>query len=361
MKNKGAPIRFAIQEVETTFTENLHTMIVITGAAGFIGGYVAAKFNEYGVRDLILSDDFSNDSKRKNHAGRCCIDKIHRDELINVLERDYAGKVEAFIHLGARTDTTEQDAELLNRMNTEYTKSVWNYCTKNRINLIYASSAATYGGGEKGYSDTIPPEELHPLNPYGISKNEFDKWALAQTETPPFFCGLKFFNVYGPGEEHKGRMASVVYHAFRQISETGKLRLFRSHKTGVADGEQKRDFIYVDDVAELIWFIYKRHPHKGLLNIGTGEARTFLDLGKAVFSAMGLDPNIEFIDTPEDIRSAYQYFTQADVTRLRATGYYKPLTSLENGVDAYVKNFLLTKETYTGCTKKECTCGNSAT
>ncbi len=361
MKNKDKPFRFAIQELETTFTEKLHTMIVITGAAGFIGGYVAAKFNAYGVRDLLLSDDFSDTSKRKNHVGRCCIAKIHRDELIQILERDYAGKVEAFIHLGARTDTTEQDAGLLNRMNTEYSKSVWNYCTRNRINLIYASSAATYGGGEKGYSDATHPAELHPLNPYGISKNEFDKWALSQVETPPFFCGLKFFNVYGPGEEHKGRMASVVYHAFQQIQETGKLKLFRSHKPGVADGEQKRDFIYVDDVAELIWFIYKRHPHKGLLNIGTGEARTFLDLGKAVFSAMGLEPNIEFIDTPEDIRSAYQYFTQADVTHLNATGFYKPITSLEKGIELYVKNYLLPQAIYHGCTKKECSCGNSAT
>lgn len=319
---------------------------------------MAAKFNEYGVRDLILSDDFSDPAKAHNHAGRCCMAKIHRDELISVLERDFPGKIEAVIHLGARTDTTEQDAELLNRMNTEYSKAVWEYCTRHRINLIYASSAATYGGGERGYSDSVPPEELHPLNPYGISKNEFDKWALARKQTPPFFCGLKFFNVYGPGESHKSRMASVVFHAYRQIKETGKLKLFRSHREGIADGEQKRDFIYVDDVAELIWFIYKRHPHKGLLNIGTGEARTFLDLGKAVFAAMGLEPNIEFIDTPADIRDAYQYFTQADVTKLRATGYYKPITPLEKGVESYVKNFLLPDVRYRGCTKAVCTCGN---
>lgn len=335
-------------------------MIVLTGAAGFIGGYVASKLNAYGVRDLILSDDFSVNTKLNNHTGRCCIAKIHRDELVSVLNRDYAGKIEAIIHLGARTDTTEMDAELLRQMNTEYTKSLWSYCTANRINFIYASSAATYGLGENGYSDELSPELLKPLNPYGDSKNNFDSWALKQTETPPYFCGLKFFNVYGPGEGHKGRMASVVFHAYKQITETGKLKLFRSHKEGIADGEQKRDFIYVDDVAEMIWYIYKRHPRKGLLNIGAGEARSFLDLGKAVFAALDKEVQIEFIDTPEDIRDTYQYFTEADVKNLKATGYYKPITSLENGVNAYVNGFLKTEKTYRGCSKAVCSCGNPA-
>lgn len=316
-------------------------MIVLTGAAGFIGGYTAQKLNDYGIRDLILSDDFSDADKAANHENIICIAKIHRDELIAKLESDYKGKIDAVIHLGARTDTTEMDAELLNRLNTEYTKTVWNYCTQHRINFIYASSAATYGLGENGYSDDVAPEALKPLNPYGVSKNEFDKWALAQTTTPPYFCGMKFFNVYGPGEGHKGRMASVVFHAYHQIKETGKLKLFRSHNAAFKDGEQKRDFIYVDDVAELIWFIYKRHPHKGLLNIGTGEARTFLDLGKAVFAAMGKEPNIEFVDTPEDIRDKYQYFTEADTKNLRAVPFYKPVTSLENGVEKYVKDYLM--------------------
>eukprot|EP01034_Spumella_vulgaris_P009718 gene9718-12334_t len=225
-------------------------------------------------------------------------------------------------------------------MNTEYSKTLWEYCTKNRVNFIYASSAATYGLGEKGYSDDTAPSELKPLNPYGDSKNNFDAWALAQTERPPFFCGLKFFNVYGPGEGHKGRMASVVYHAFKQISETGGIKLFRSHNPEFKDGEQKRDFIYVDDVAELIWFIYKRHPRMGLLNIGTGEARTFLDLARAVFAAMNKEPNITFVDTPEDIRDKYQYFTEADSKNLKATGYYKPITSLEDGVTKYVREYL---------------------
>lgn len=315
-------------------------MIVLTGAAGFIGGYTAAKLNAYGIRDLLLADDFSDAAKAKNHENVQCIARLHRDGLVQTLARDYAGKVDAVIHLGARTDTAEMDTALLSRMNTEYSKTLWEYCTKNRINFIYASSAATYGLGEKGYSDETPPSELKPLNPYGVSKNDFDAWALAQTERPPFFCGLKFFNVYGPGEDHKGRMASVVYHAFKQISETGKMKLFRSHNPEFRDGEQKRDFIYVDDVAELIWFIYKRHAHMGLLNIGTGEARTFLDLARAVFTAMDKEPNIEFVDTPEDIRDKYQYFTEADTKNLMATGYYKPITSLEDGITKYVQQHL---------------------
>lgn len=316
-------------------------MIVLTGAAGFIAGYTAGKLNAYGIRDLILSDDFSDPAKASNHEGVRCIAKIHRDVLVETLERDYAGKIDAVIHLGARTDTTEMDAALLDRLNTEYSKSIWTYCTRHRINLIYASSAATYGLGGHGYSDDTDPALLEPLNPYGESKNEFDRWALAQTEKPPFYCGLKFFNVYGPGENHKGRMASVVYHAFRQIGETGKLKLFRSHNPEFKDGEQQRDFIYVDDVAELIWFIYKRHPRKGLLNVGTGQARTFLDLARAVFAAMGKTPEIEFVDTPADIRDKYQYFTEADVTNLKATGFYKPITPLEEGVTRYVRDFLM--------------------
>lgn len=316
-------------------------MIVLTGAAGFIGSYTAKKLNDYGIRDLILSDDFSDLAKAINHENIICIAKIQRDELVETLERDYKGKIDAIIHLGARTDTTEMDADLLNKLNTEYTKNVWNYCNKNRINLIYASSAATYGLGEHGYSDDTAPDLLKPLNPYGDSKNNFDKWALAQAEKPPYYCGLKFFNVYGPGEGHKGRMASVVFHAYNQIKETGKLKLFRSHNPEFKDGEQKRDFIYVDDVAELIWFIYKRQPRKGLMNIGTGEARTFLDLGKAVFEAMGKEPNIEFVDTPEDIRDKYQYFTEADTKNLHAVPFYRPITSLENGVGKYVKEYLM--------------------
>lgn len=316
-------------------------MIVLTGAAGFIGGYTASKLNGYGIRDLLLVDDFSDPAKAQNHQNVQCLARLHRDGLVQTLERDYAGKIDAVIHLGARTDTTETDVDLLTRMNTEYSKALWGYCTKNRINFIYASSAATYGLGEKGYSDDTAPAELKPLNPYGDSKNNFDAWALAQPERPPYFCGLKFFNVYGPGEGHKGRMASVVFHAFRQISETGGMKLFRSHKPEFRDGEQKRDFIYVDDVAELIWFIYKRHPRMGLLNIGTGEARTFMDLAKAVFAAMDKEPNITFMDTPEDIRDKYQYFTEADVSNLKATGYYKPLTTLEDGVTRYVRECLM--------------------
>ncbi len=316
-------------------------MIIITGAAGFIASYVAKSFNKYGVRDIILVDDFHKPEKARNFEGIQALDRIHRDDLFNVWDEKYIGKIDAVIHLGARTDTTEKSVEVFNTLNLNYSKKIWEYCTKYNVNLIYASSAATYGDGNIGYSDLTLPSDLKPLNPYGESKNDFDKWALAQNTTPPYWLGLKFFNVYGPGEWHKGRMASVVFHAFNQINENGKVKLFRSHKEGYADGEQKRDFIYVDDIAEFIWYAYKRHPKAGLLNMGTGKARTFLDLVKAVFAAMGKEENIEFIDTPEDIRDSYQYFTEADVSKLQTTGYAKDFHSLEDGIRDYVQNFLM--------------------
>lgn len=316
-------------------------MIIITGAAGFIASFVARKFNEYGIRDLILVDDFSKPGKAHNHQDIRAINRIDRNELFTVLDEKYKGKIDAFIHLGARTDTTEKSVELFNELNVEYSKNVWNYCAKNNVNLIYASSAATYGNGDKGYSDFLEPKDLTPLNPYGDSKNDFDKWALEQKQTPPYWLGLKFFNVYGNGENHKGRMASVVFHAFNQIKESGKVKLFKSHKEGYAHGEQKRDFIYVDDIAEFIWYAYKSHPKAGLLNMGSGQARSFLDLAKAVFAAMGIEENIEFIDTPEDIRDSYQYFTEAETEKLKQSGYTNQFRSLEQGIQDYVQNYLM--------------------
>lgn len=322
-------------------------MIILTGAAGFIGSYVAKKFNTYGITDLILVDDFTPANKAANFAGLQALDRIDRDRLFEELNSGrFDGKIDAVIHLGARTDTTEQNPEIFDRLNLHYSQEIWNYCSRNNIALIYASSAATYGDGTRGYSDTTAPAGLEPLNPYGRSKNDFDRWALEQTGTPPYWLGLKFFNVYGPNEYHKGRMASVVYHAFRQIRDTGKMRLFRSHKEGYKDGEQKRDFIYVDDIAEFIWFAYKRQPQAGLLNMGTGEARTFLDLAHAVFKAMDREPQIEFIDTPEDIRDSYQYFTCADTSKLSATEYRKTFHSLEEGIEKYVKQYLAENRYY---------------
>lgn len=322
-------------------------MIVLTGAAGFIGSYVARKLNSYGITDLILVDDFTQENKIANFAAVDALARVDRSMLFETLRSlEYQGKIDAFIHLGARTDTTEQNIQIFDELNVQYSQKVWQYCTENNVALIYASSAATYGDGSKGYDDHTPPAELQPLNPYGRSKNDFDRWALEQTQTPPYWLGLKFFNVYGPNEYHKGRMASVVFHAFNQIRETGKMRLFRSHKEGYKDGEQKRDFIFVDDIAEFIWFAYKRQPKAGLLNMGTGEARTFLDLVNAVFKAMDREPQIEFIDTPEDIRDSYQYFTEAETAKLKATEYNRPFHSLEEGVEKYVKQYLIEGKYY---------------
>ncbi|MBL0911163.1 MAG: ADP-glyceromanno-heptose 6-epimerase [Bacteroidia bacterium] len=322
-------------------------MIVLTGAAGFIGSYVARKLNSYGITDLVLVDDFTQENKIANFAAIDALARVDRTMLFETLRSlEYQGKIDAFIHLGARTDTTEQNTQIFDELNVQYSQKVWQYCAENNVALIYASSAATYGDGSKGYDDHTLPAELQPLNPYGRSKNDFDRWALEQTETPPYWLGLKFFNVYGPNEYHKGRMASVVFHAFNQIRETGKMRLFRSHKEGYKDGEQKRDFIFVDDIAEYIWFAYKCQPQAGLLNMGTGEARSFLDLVHAVFKAMDREPQIEFIDTPEDIRDSYQYFTEAETAKLKATEYNRPFHSLEEGVEKYVKQYLIEGKHY---------------
>jgi len=249
--------------------------------------------------------------------------------------------VKFVFHIGARTDTAEFDTAVFDRLNLGYSKEVWNACAGHAIPLLYASSAATYGLGEYGYEDSHEiVEKLKPLNPYGVSKNEFDKWALQQKNCPPFWAGMKFFNVYGPNEYHKGRMASVIFHAFHQIRQTGRMKLFRSHKPEFKDGEQKRDFIYVKDVTDALYFMVEKRPASGLYNLGSGQARTFLDLTKATFRAMNLEPVIEFVDTPADIRDKYQYFTEANMEKLRRAGYQKTFYSLEQGVGEYVKKYL---------------------
>lgn len=317
-------------------------MIVITGSAGFIGSCLVSKFNSEGITDLILVDDFSKIEKDKNSQDKKYSQKIERSVFIEWLKKNYV-EVSAVIHIGARTDTTEFNVELFNELNLNYTKALWNICSSENIQFIYASSAATYGLGEHGYSDDenkIPM--LKPLNPYGDSKNDFDKWALKQTQCPPNWQGLKFFNVYGPNEYHKARMASVIFHSFNQIKNAGKVKLFRSHNPKYTDGGQLRDFVYVKDVVNVIWFLYTQKPNNGIYNLGSGKARTFLDLAKATFKAMGVEPNIEFIDTPIDIRDKYQYFTEADMRKLISVGYTQPFTSLEEGVSDYVKNYLST-------------------
>jgi len=315
-------------------------MIVITGSAGFIGSCLVSKFNSEGISDLILVDDFSKHEKDKNSVGKIFKQKTERSEFIKWFSENYA-QVDHIIHIGARTDTTEFNVALFNKLNLDYTKALWNICSEHNIPMIYASSAATYGLGEHGYDDDeskIPL--LKPLNPYGDSKNDFDKWAIAQTQTPPNWQGLKFFNVYGPNEYHKARMASVIFHSFNQIKNNGKVKLFRSHNPDYKDGGQLRDFVYVKDVVNVIWFLYTNKPKSGIYNLGSGKARTFLDLATATFKALDIAPDIEFIDTPVDIRDKYQYFTEANMHKLISAGYNKPFTSLEDGVTDYVKNYL---------------------
>ena len=277
-------------------------MIVVTGAAGFIGSTLVSQLNNQGINDLIIVDDFSDSEKNKNLKHKSNTSQIDRDLFIDWLENNHQS-VEFIFHIGARTDTTEFDMSVFDRLNLNYSKSIWQACTKHEIPLIYASSAATYGMGELGYADShIIVNDLKPLNPYGVSKNEFDKWVLSQPETPPYWFGLKFFNVYGPNEYHKGRMASVIFHAYNQILETGKVRLFKSHHPDYEDGQQLRDFVYVKDVVSVMLYLMDHKEDSGLYNLGTGTARSFLDLARATFNAMGKEENIEFIPTPEDIR-----------------------------------------------------------
>lgn len=325
---------------------NTTDVIAVTGAAGFIASYLTGLLNRAGFKHLILVDDFSREDKLPNLEGKEYDEQVNRDDFAGWL-RNNPGKVKYIFHLGARTDTTEMDYAVHKRLNLDYTKELWHICSEQNIPLVYASSAATYGAGELGYKDDHNiAKDLKPLNPYGISKNEFDIWALEQTSAPPFWAGVKFFNVYGPNEYHKGRMASVIMHAFRQINEKGSVKLFRSHNPDYKDGEQIRDFVYVKDVVNICLWLMERQPANGLYNAGTGRARTFNDLVKAIFDTLNLPAQIDYIDTPLDIRDKYQYFTEADMSKLLAAGYDGSFTSLEEGVREYVTDYLQNKSYY---------------
>jgi ADP-L-glycero-D-manno-heptose 6-epimerase len=319
-------------------------MIIVTGAAGFISSCLVSKLNEEGYSNIVVVDDFSYEEKNKNLEGKTYIEKVERSAFFNWIqgkEKD----VEFIYHLGARTDTTEFNVSIFDELNLNYSKQMWKLCTSHNISLVYASSAATYGLGEHGYEDNHEViDSLVPLNPYGDSKNDFDKWALKQHLKPPFWAGLKFFNVFGPNEYHKGRMASVVFHSFNQILATGAMKLFRSHNENYKDGEQLRDFVYVKDVVSVCSFFMKNKDHSGLYNLGSGEARTFYDLSANTFKALDLEVKISFIDTPEDIRDKYQYFTEANMSKLKSIGYTQPFTSLEDGVKDYVQEYLKERE-----------------
>lgn len=321
-------------------------MIVITGAVGFIGSCLVQKLNEENFNDLILVDDFSDEEKNLNLDGKKFTAKVHRDDFANWLDKNH--KLTQFIfHLGARTDTTEFNVEIFDRLNLNYSKIIWQKCIDYGLPLVYASSAATYGSGENGYDDNESTiSNLKPLNPYGESKNNFDLWAIENKSKPYFFAGLKFFNVYGPNEYHKARMASVVYHGFNQASQTGKIKLFKSHKPEFKDGWQLRDFIYVKDVVNVCYFFLHHRKDSGIYNLGTGKARSFFDLATATFNGLNKETDIEFIDMPIDIRDKYQYFTEANMQKLFSIGYSTPFYSLEEGVEDYVLKYLLPQKFY---------------
>ena len=320
-------------------------MIVVTGAAGFIGSCLVSKLNKEGFNNIVVVDDFSKTEKANNLEGKTIQAKVGRKDFIAWL-KDFAKEVDFIYHIGARTDTTEFDKAIFDELNVNYSKAIWEICVEHQIPLVYASSAATYGLGEFGYKDdhSIIPS-LKPLNPYGDSKNDFDIWVLEQSKFPPFWAGLKFFNVYGPNEYHKGRMASVIFHTFNQIQTNGGMKLFRSHNPNYTDGGQLRDFVYVKDVVSVCLFLMNDKPTSGIYNLGSGKARTFLDLAKNTFKNVDKSENIDFIDTPIDIRDKYQYFTEADMSKLIGEGYKIPFHSLEEGVADYVTNYL-SKEAY---------------
>jgi ADP-L-glycero-D-manno-heptose 6-epimerase len=315
-------------------------MIVVTGAAGFIGSCLVSKLNAEGFLDLILVDDFNKKEKESNLANKKYTEKVHRDMFFEWI----AGKenqIQFIFHIGARTDTTEFNQSIFDTLNVDYSKRIWEICVNGGIPLIYASSAATYGMGEFGFNDDYEPlSNLKPLNPYGKSKLDFDIWAKSQSQTPFYWAGFKFFNVYGPNEYHKGRMASVVLHAFNQIKQSGTLKLFKSHNEAYKNGEQRRDFVYVKDLVNVLFESMLNRKKSGIFNLGSGQSRTFNELAHAIFSSMNLNPEIQYVDTPIDIRDKYQYYTQANMENISKTGYENGFMDIESGVEDYVKNYL---------------------
>lgn len=310
-------------------------MIIVTGAAGFIGSALAHDLSR--TSPVLLVDQMGQGAKWKNFLGLNQFNFWDRDEFFERLGT-VSEPPKAIFHMGACTDTSETDVDYLMKMNYDFTRELWAYCTHNKVPLIYASSAATYGDGKQGYSDhhdRIP--DLKPLNPYGFSKQAFDLYALRQTKAPPFWYGVKFFNVYGYGEFHKGKMASVVFHGFNQIMQGGQITLFKSHKEGIKDGEQRRDFVYIDDVLKVLKFLWQSKAPSGIYNCGSGRAETFLALARATFKAVGKPENIKWVDTPAEIRDSYQYFTEADMSKIRSVGFKDEMTSLEAAVGQYVE------------------------
>jgi len=327
-------------------------MIVVTGGAGFIGSAIVWKLNKLGHDKIIIVDELAKDEKWKNLTGLKFSDFFHKDDFMGlVLQRGLPFKATSILHLGACSSTTEKDADFLMDNNYHYSQELAKYCLENGVRFIYASSAATYGDGSNGYNDDENSlGELRPLNMYGYSKHLFDTW-IKRNSLIDKVVGLKYFNVYGPNEYHKGEMRSVVHKAFEQVRDTGKVRLFKSYRSEFKDGEQKRDFVYVKDAVDMTLYFLDHQDKNGIFNIGTGHAQTWVELVKALFDAVGKPVNIEFIDMPEEIREKYQYFTEANLKKLRNAGYDKTILNVCEGVTDYVKNYLL-KDIYLGMSKK---------
>ncbi len=316
-------------------------MIVITGAAGFIGSSLVGALNQAGYHDLVLVDHFGVEAKKANWQTKSFSQTVERSLFLEWLEANHE-QVTYIFHLGARTDTTDFSTQVFLDLNLHYTQNIWNVCVKYGLPMLYASSAATYGLGELGFSDQNDDlaQKLAPLNPYAVSKNEMDKWAFAQSRKPFQWVGLKFFNVFGANETHKNRMASVVFHAYNQIKANGVVKLFRSNAPEFADGEQLRDFIYVNDICNICIFFMENRHISGIFNAGTGKARTFNDLAAACFAALNQKTNIQYTDMPTDIAATYQNFTQADTAKLRSVGYQQPFTDLETAITQYIQTHL---------------------
>lgn len=314
-------------------------MIIVTGGAGFIGSCVVRSLNEAGRSDIVIVDNISETDKWMNMRNKKYIKYVHKSKFLEELPT--YENVEAIVHMGAQSSTTERDFDYLWENNFEYTKALWNYCAEKHISFIYASSAATYGDGSLGFNDRMDIDQLLPLNGYGYSKQLFDQWVKHQAKIfPAQHCGLKFFNVYGPNEYFKGSMASMVFHGFNQIKETGKVKLFKSCNPNYKDGGQLRDFVYVKDICKVImWLLVKKHV-SGLFNVGTGRAQSFAELAEATFHALELEPNIEYIDMPEKLRGKYQYYTKAEMSRLYDAGYPFEFMDVEKGVRDYVQGHL---------------------
>ncbi|MCY4644962.1 MAG: ADP-glyceromanno-heptose 6-epimerase [Bacteriovoracales bacterium] len=326
-------------------------MILVTGGAGFIGSVLVKALNDLGIDRIVVVDRMGRDGKWRNLSGLRYADFIHADDLWNPEHETLLNRIQEIYHLGACSSTVEQDMDYLMKNNWEYSKKLFALAVQSSCKFCYASSAATYGRGERGHEDKESDVyNLRPLNAYGYSKQYFDEWVLMQKKLPKSWYGIKFFNVFGPNEYHKGSMSSVVFHAFHQIKKEGAVKLFKSYRKGVEDGEQKRDFVYVKDVARAVIALMGSGPDEGspsgLYNMGTGKARSFLDLAHATFSSLGLSPNITFIPMPDDVREQYQYYTQADMTKFSNAVRDFEFTSLEEGIDDYVKSYLDTQDPY---------------